>query len=194
MHLSLLHFSQTIADLARPHVMLSGVSYDGAEISDYAIGGYGDDRPGNAISFCLGDTTYTCFEDPNDGYRSSLGLVLARAGNRLKNNFEAVGLLPFACACGASDDECYFMPLAQCLGLGKAPPIVAFGAPNCITLQDCALAIGTSNYDDWYPSCVMRFSAENLTKAKVYELSFVDELRNDLPLSSQSGARRTKFF
>lgn len=186
-------FAQAIAEMARPHIMLSGVSYDGAEISDYAIGGYGGDRPGAALSFCLENTTYTCFENPDDGYRSSLGLVLARAGNRLQNSFEPVGLLPFACACGTSDEESYFMPLAKCLSMGYIPPILAFGSPDSQSLDDCALAIGTSHYDDWYPCCVMRFSAENLTKAKSYELSFIDELRSEVPDAGPAGRTR-KFF
>lgn len=101
---------------------------------------YYDDA--NGYRFVLDGVTYCAIEDPEDGYRSSLG-SLEISTEAVDYNFPAqkvVGKM-------RSDDE--------------------YARNDVIEFYDAitnklVLAVGTDNWDDYYPCCVMEWHPENL--------------------------------
>jgi len=93
------------------------------------------DNDANGVAFMLGDTMFFCFEDPDDGYRSTAGPLLTGQGD--------------AYAFGSGYTTQYI----------KEPVLVAHIDDNYwdilrvtsrITGQ-VIFEIGTSNVDDYYP-------------------------------------------
>lgn len=98
----------------------------------------------NTISFTLDGKTYTATEDPNDGYRSSMGSLIVTK-EKCKNNFAPQRVV------------------AHYIN----------GSHDTLEVIDCktgavVLRVGTDNSDDYYPSFVAEFTPENMAvNAKV---------------------------
>lgn len=96
----------------------------------------------NTMIFILDDITYEAIEDPSDGYRSCLDSLVI-TNKKVKNTFTKHEVL-----CRKKKEDKY---------------------ANHDTLEfidvitgEIVLEVGTDNYDDWYPCCVMRWCPENL--------------------------------
>lgn len=113
------------AELAGDH-MLSGV--DSAAVP----AGYGDTV--DCINFVLDGMTYSAVEDPSDGYRSYLSYLVQTDELAVLNTFP-----PIAVRVEATPEGGYWEGLRF------------YDAANGALV----LEIGTSNADDYYPSCVM---------------------------------------
>lgn len=97
----------------------------------------------NAYRFVLDDITYMAVEDPSDGYRSML-CDLQITSDKVNYNF----------------------PPQKVIGKMMLPNSEYY-ANDIIEFYDAftdklVLSIGTDNYDDYYPSCVMNWHPENL--------------------------------
>lgn len=99
------------------------------------------------IHFQLGPTTYSMYEDPDDGYRSHLGKIEVDQ-HEIRNTFA-----PCVVVCTHKtrektpyDDE-------------KSVDILEI---RCAETGKLIIEVGTDNADDYYPSCVMSFNPENL--------------------------------
>lgn len=106
----------------------------GVDLGTEQIGG----EDANTISFTVDNKTYTAKEDPNDGYRSSLGTFTV-SNEKCKNNFKSqrvIGTLT-----GAENAVLSFVD-------AKTGKIV--------------LRVGTDHADDYYPSFVSEFTPENM--------------------------------
>ena len=91
------------------------------------------------LSFILDGKTYTATENPDDGYRSYLRDV--REGGECNNTFEGEEVnIEYI------EGDGYFT--------GIKATVVATGQE--------VLRIGTNNYDDYYPCCVLEFTPQAL--------------------------------
>jgi len=93
----------------------------------------------DVVRFVLDGTTYKATEDPDDGYRSYLKEITVCAED-VSNNFppqKVVGKMKD----GGSSDLIQFIDATT----GKV-----------------ALEVGTDNYNDYYPMCVLSWHPENL--------------------------------
>jgi hypothetical protein len=97
----------------------------------------------NAIRFRLDGVTYTAVEDPDDGYRSSLGKLFSDAVEPMKNIFPAVRVVARKKA-----NETY--------SVNDTVEMVD------VVTQKVVLEVGTDNTDDYYPYFVSAFHPENM--------------------------------
>lgn len=100
-------------------------------------GEWGDSLPN--LAFILDGKTFTAVEDPDDGYRSYLRDV--REGGTCNNTFEGEEV-----DIQQVEGDQYFE--------GIVAVVVATGQE--------VLRIGTNNYDDYYPCCVLEFRPQAL--------------------------------
>lgn len=98
----------------------------------------------NVIRFRLDGTVYVAFEDPSDGYRSSMEKLIVSPSSEMTNVFPAIRVLarmkergPY----GAEHDTLQLLDMAT----GKV-----------------VMEVGTDNSDDYYPSFVSSFFPENM--------------------------------
>lgn len=101
----------------------------------------------DVIHFQLGPTTYSMYEDPDDGYRSHLGEIKVDR-HEIRNTFAPciVVCTHRTTAKTPYDDD-------------KAVDILEI---RCAETGKLIIEVGTDNADDYYPSCVMSFAPENL--------------------------------
>ena len=94
----------------------------------------------STMDFILDGKTISVVEDPDNGYRSSLGEILEnREGLVITNTFPPVDVIGIA---KGNDDD-----------------IVDFY--DCITGK-VILSVGTADTDDYYPYFVAKFTPENM--------------------------------
>lgn len=98
-----------------------------------------------ALRFRLNGIAYTVIEDPDDGYRSSLGQLFTSNGADMKNVFNPVWVV----------------------GRWKEHNLTDDGPSDIIELVDLwtarvVIEVGTNYSDDYYPSFVACFSPENM--------------------------------
>lgn len=101
----------------------------------------------DVIHFKLGPTTYSMYEDPDDGYRSHLGEIKVDV-HEIANTFA-----PCIVVCthhtrqktSYNDEKSVDILEVRCAETGKV-----------------IIEVGTEDTDDYYPSCVMSFKPENL--------------------------------
>jgi len=122
---------QELAELTKDGAILTAVKEDTIPNPDK----YGDDTC-NVFSFCLDGKTYSCVEDPNDGYRSYC--------SELKVSDEP---LPEAFRCEVKGQ------MAE-NGTYEENDYVQFVD---VKTGKVVLEAGTANTDDYYPYCVQRF-------------------------------------
>lgn len=96
------------------------------------------------VLFILDGVTYRGVEDPNDGYRSSMD-ALEVSEDAVSNVFPPKEVL-----CKHRDKNRYS---------GEDDVLEIYNMNGGLILE-----IGTSNIDDYYPSFVCNFSAEELSK------------------------------
>lgn len=101
----------------------------------------------DVIHFQLGPTTYSMYEDPDDGYRSHLGKIEVDQ-HEITNTFA-----PCVVVCTH-----HTITHGQYEN-GKAVDILEI---RCAETGKLIIEVGTDNTDDYYPSCVMSFNPENL--------------------------------
>lgn len=97
---------------------------------------------GNAFRFILDGITYEAIEDPSDGYRSQLKEIMI-SETPVNYNFppqKVIGKMK-------DNDESY------------SNDVLEFYDP---VTDKLVLAIGTMNWDDYYPWCVLDWHPENL--------------------------------
>lgn len=96
----------------------------------------------NYIKFCLDDTVYMAVEDPDDGYRSTCEELEVETNGvcniKIPDTYVTCSMAPD----GTNSNDVLVIT------------DVATGKP--------VLEVGTENYDDYYPCCVMRWMPENL--------------------------------
>jgi hypothetical protein len=129
-----------IDDLLGTHI-LTGVETDYAQVP--AAFGIGTDRA-NVIRFILDGIIYSVFEDPNDGYRSSMGDIFI--DGEVKNVFDPVEVV---CEKKADDEHENFDVLLMINPL----------------ISKVVVEFGTENIGDYYPSFVGSFYPVYLTEA-----------------------------
>ncbi len=98
---------------------------------------------GEVFIFILDGKTYKAIEDPSDGYRSMMQ-DLQETDEQVKNMFG-----PQVVIGRMVEDDVY-----------QRNDIIEFVNPDTGRV---VLQLGTSNWDDYYPSCVMNFYPEELT-------------------------------
>jgi hypothetical protein len=127
-----------LEDFIGKHI-LSGVEF-GTMIRK---GWYGGDEKVNCVKFTLDGITYLAVEDPDDGYRSYM---------------EDLVIVDDICKIRLPDIEvvCQMQPDTSC---ERNNVLVVVDALNGKTI----LEIGTANYDDYYPYCVMEYTPENMS-------------------------------
>lgn len=108
--------------------MISDMSFLGAK--------YGNS---NGCVFILDGLAYAAVEDPDDGYRSSLGSIIAVSNDVVKNRFPGVTVIG-----QASNSE---NDLVTFLDINSDRPV---------------LEIGTDRSDGYYPCFVANFRPENM--------------------------------
>lgn len=124
-------------DLVGKH-MLSGVELSSIPNEDT----WSDYSSCEVIKFTLDGVTYMAIEDPSDGYRSYC--------NELKIT---------------EDEPKYPFPPQEVIGEMREGD--EYCKDDVIEFYDtstnkCVLAIGTHDYDDYYPCCIMEYYPENL--------------------------------
>lgn len=125
-----------LKDLIGKHI-LSGI-----EVGKKIVGNYGYEELCNYIKFTIDDTTYMALEDPDDGYRSymrELIIVKEECQTKLPN---------ISVCCHMKENSDY-----------EYNNILVFVDVNS---GKEILEIGTENYDDWYPYCVLEYHPENM--------------------------------
>lgn len=93
----------------------------------------------NYIKFTIDDTTYMALEDPDDGYRSymrELIIVEEECQTKLPN---------ISVCCHMRESSVDYVLVFLDVDSGKE-----------------IFEIGTANYDDWYPYCVLEYHPENM--------------------------------
>lgn len=138
-------------------LLLSGAdnSLAGLEPEDFEPLGLSFDSAANAFSFCVNGRTLTAIEDPDDGYRSTLGALILREGELCKNRFPALPLRP----------RFYNTYDGDSPALIEGDPMIASRQASLMDLvedgaEEALLSVGTDYSEDYYPSCVSYFSAE----------------------------------
>lgn len=112
------------------------------------ISSYRDPEEVAGIHFKLGPTTYSMYEDPNDGYRSSLATIEVDK-HEIKNTFAP-------CVVKVTHLTSEKHPYG---GDERAVDILEI---RCAETGKLIIEVGTDNTDDYYPSCVMSFVPANL--------------------------------
>ena len=115
--------------------LLSGID------TDILTTNYGESV--NAVYFILDGIAYEAVEDPDDGYRSYLSEI-QKTTNRIKNTFFPQKLI------------------------GKMKENDSYQNNDVIQFYDAynnkiVLELGTENWDDYYPCCVLAWYPENLS-------------------------------
>lgn len=103
----------------------------------------------DVIHFKLGPTTYSMYEDPDDGYRSHLGTIEVDK-HEIKNTFApcVVKVTHRTSRPNTWDDI--------------SETAVDILEIRCAETGKVIIEVGTDNTDDYYPSCVMSFTPGNL--------------------------------
>lgn len=171
----------------RPYALLTGIDRGPAGIpSIYHPQSY-DGEVGAAFSFCLDGHTYTAFEDPQDGYRSSLSRIAMRRGNHCSTRFDPCACIPVLSR-HVDDPAHYSNPLVDLSSLddpGENEYADIFRLAHPLTSKS-VLEVGTRRADDYYPCFVGHFDPHQLTLAQAYGLALADELDKTLPAGSRS--------
>jgi hypothetical protein len=103
---------------------------------------YGGTEEPNCVKFTLDGVTYMAVEDPSDGYRSYMeDLVVVEEPCKIR-------LPDVEVICHMKEDDRY----------ERNDVLVFVDALNGKTI----LELGTANYDDYYPYCVMEYIPENM--------------------------------
>lgn len=125
-----------LKDLIGKHI-LSGIEVGQKKVKNY----YGEELC-NYIKFTIDDTTYMALEDPDDGYRSymhELKVVEETCQTKLPN-------ILVRCFMRKSSDY-------------QKDDVLVFVD---VKSRKEILHVGTANYDDWYPYCVLDYRPENM--------------------------------
>jgi hypothetical protein len=128
----------TLDDLVGEHV-LDGVDTYIEQVKKYSD--YAEDA--NVIRFRLDGVVYIAFEDPSDGYRSSLDKLIISPTAEMTNTFPPIRVL------------------------AKMKTNGSYSENDTLELIDLVTAkvvmeVGTDNSDDYYPSFVSNFTPENM--------------------------------
>lgn len=118
------------------HHMLSGVS-------NFTYKGWDDD--GDGVIIVLDDKIYSCYEDPDDGYRS---YSVIRAGVPYNVEKKCTNIFP-----------------PQPVNVKFEEYTGNYNSWDCkITNKDgdLILRVGTDEYDDYYPKAIFEYYPENL--------------------------------
>lgn len=126
----------------------------------------------SSFSFCINGFTCTAFENPEDGYRSSLSCLVLREGNHCSTKFQAVALRPDFNATGLDGAE----TVAFMLNLLHP------------STKEIALSVGTDYSDDYYPFFIAYHDPQVLEAALGLDLILADDLDATLP-TGPLGAR-----
>lgn len=114
--------------------ILTGVDFSTSTIENFD---YGD---ASVMNFVLDGVIYTAVEDPEDGYRSSLGSLLVGAASEVGNMFLACHV---TCKMRDGNDSDVLQMTDKKTG-------------------QVVLEVGTDHSDDYYPSFVSHFSPERM--------------------------------
>lgn len=178
---SLKELTALLIEDPRGWALLSGVERGAAGLEKYRARNDHHEAAA-AFSFCLNGITWTFFEDPSDGYRSSMRAIARQEGNRCQEKFEPIALKPVMIQ--------YVDETKQELSLAEALEVWASGqwGPSMLELRSpesgaWALAAGTSHSDDYYPSFVGGHSPEELSKASLLGIAQLLELEKELEKS-----------
>ncbi len=123
-------------DLLGEH-QLSGVDTENIELEIY-----GSKEACQTINFILDGEVYSGCENPDDGYRSSLQYFI-KTDKKVNYTFPPVKVL----ARMAEDDEYAKNDVLELVDMANGKVV---------------LSVGTSNYDDYYPSFVGHWEPKNL--------------------------------
>lgn len=115
----------------------------------------------NYIKFCLDGTVYVAVEDPDDGYRSTCEELEVEANGvcniKIPDTYVTCSMAPD----GTSSNDVLIIT------------DVATGKP--------VLEVGTENYVDYYPCCVMRWMPENLVWNQEWNQEKKKDCKHPLP-------------
>ena len=123
----------TLESLVGEHE-LSGVDTGHVVLED----SWNDGENASTLTFVLDGVTYTCTEDPSDGYRSSMRSLVV-GGVTVSNTFA-----PQRVVCSHTTESEY----------GDGADLLVMR--DVVTGKD-VLTIGTDNVDDYYPSFIANF-------------------------------------
>lgn len=126
----------------------------GLDRSTEDVDHYGHIEQAEVVKFILDGVTYKAIENPSDGYRSNME-SLTVSSERVKNKFKPVKVF-----CKHRKESKY-----------QEDDILEIYNMN----SEIVLEIGTANINDYYPSFVCNFSAENLSKDDKCKLVAVPE-------------------
>lgn len=184
-----------LASDPRGYALLEGVERGSAGLEEFRRSGW-DDRIGSAFSFCVDGTTYTAFEDPDDGYRSSMAFMVAQEGNWCAVPFAPVALVPQFRRTTFDDWEQEDSNSAAPGQWRRVPPgDERAGHADLLDLlvpgsSELALSVGTSRSDSYYPSFVGWLDAAGLEKARSMAVSLAYELDEDIVHPEAKGPKR----
>lgn len=166
--------------------LLTGIERGAAGLERFVEVSY-DHEVGRAFSFCVDGATYTAFENPDDGYRSSMGSMVAREGNWCETQFEPCALIAtFANERDlgwANSTEDSFGPSDE---RAAHSDILRLHEPSGM---EVALAVGTRRSDEYYPCFVGHHCPKTLQKARDLGLALAGELDDTLPSGIQAPRR-----
>lgn len=135
-----------LKDLVGTTILL-GCEWGKADLVRYGTGSQTVD----VIHFQLGPTTYSMYEDPDDGYRSHLGEIKVDQ-HEIRNTFA-----PCIVVCTHKQSVKRYPEEED--GHEKEVDILEI---RCAETGKLIIEVGTDNADGYYPSCVMSFNPENL--------------------------------
>lgn len=188
---SFAQLAMSLAEDPRGYALLTGVERGAAGLESFRLMDWSDypggKRAGAAFSFCVNDRTYTAFESPGDGYRSSMAFLIEREGNWCESEFEPCALHPQLEISRNYDDEARRLSISDPKG-GMAD-ILALIVPGT---QRAALSVGTSRADDWYPSFVGYHDPEALGMAREMGVALAYELDAELPAPAPTPTKRPR--
>ena len=120
---------------------------DGVDTYVEKIKSYGDElKDANVIRFRLDGIVYVAFEDPSDGYRSSMDKLIVSPSPEMTNVFPAISVV----AKKKANDEGDYGAVNDTLQLVD------------VVTGKVVMEVGTDNTDDYYPSFVSNFQPENM--------------------------------
>ena len=134
--------SVQLKDLVGTTILL-GCEWGKGDITRYG----NESQTVDIIHFQLGPTTYSMYEDPDDGYRSHLSEIKVDQ-HEIRNTFAPCIVV---CTHVARQRDAYDNE--------KAVDILKV---RCAETGKLIIEVGTDNVDDYYPTCVMSFNPENL--------------------------------
>lgn len=192
-------FSDLALDLAadpRGYSLLEGYERGTCGLDQFLAVGW-DRNIGSAFSFCVNGSTYTAFENPDDGYRSSMGLLVVREGNWCSTPTTPCALLPRFCRTNyewSEDGEDVqprkMHPAHEGAGHGDVLELID---PSSM---EAALMVGTSRADDYYPSFVGYARPQVVEKALnsgvAENFALADELSERLVQGRPSPPKRSR--